>query len=113
MTLKFWNFLVIYEWVILELNSEKLYLSDFDVCVTVHHWYNNINSQLDATIVTLLKIFNQLYMFRAIISPILRSTRLPAGSIVSALHHKVSPQSKAPEDGRNYRPKHIELIENF
>ena len=22
----------------------------FDVCVTVHRWYNNINNQLDATI---------------------------------------------------------------
>ena len=22
----------------------------FDVCVTVHHWYNSINNQLDKTI---------------------------------------------------------------
>jgi len=28
----------------------------FDVSVTVHHWYNNINSQLDATIIILLII---------------------------------------------------------
>jgi len=28
----------------------------FDVCVTVHHWYNNINSQLDAIIIVLLII---------------------------------------------------------
>jgi len=28
----------------------------FDVCVTVHHWYNNINSQLDGTIIVLLII---------------------------------------------------------
>ena len=28
----------------------------FNVCVTVQHWYNNINSQLDATIVILLTI---------------------------------------------------------
>ena len=28
----------------------------FDVCVTVHNWYNNINSQLDATIIILLII---------------------------------------------------------
>ena len=34
-------------------------------------------------------------MFRSIISPILRSTR----------------HTSAPEDGRNYRPKHVELIE--
>jgi hypothetical protein len=29
-----------------------------DVCVTVHHWYNNINSQLDATIIILLLIIS-------------------------------------------------------
>jgi len=28
-----------------ELNGDK-----FDVCVTVHLWYNSINNQLDATI---------------------------------------------------------------
>ena len=47
----------------------------FDVCVTMHYWYNNINKQLDATIIT-INNFNQLNTFRAIISPILRSTRL-------------------------------------
>ena len=47
-----------------------------DVCVTVHHWYNNINNQLDATIRIFINNPNQLNMFRAIISPILRSTRL-------------------------------------
>ena len=36
---------------------------------------------------------------------------LPAGSIVGALYHKLQTQSSAPEDGRNYRPKHVELIE--
>ena len=35
---------------------------------------------------------------------------LAAGSIVGALYHKLSTQSSAPEDGRNYRPKHVELI---
>ena len=30
---------------------------------------------------------------------------LPAGSIVGTLYHS------APEDGRNYRPKHVEVIE--
>jgi len=29
----------------------------------------------------------------------------------SALYHKQQTQSSAPEDGRNYRPKHVELIE--
>ena len=36
---------------------------------------------------------------------------LPAGSIVRALYHKLLTQSSAPEDGRNYRPKQVELIE--
>ena len=35
----------------------------------------------------------------------------PVGSIVGALYHKLQIQSSAPEDGRNYRPKHDELIE--
>jgi len=34
----------------------------------------------------------------------------PAESIISALCHKLQTQSSAPEDGRNYRPKHVELI---
>ena len=38
-------------------------------------------------------------------------TMLPAGSIVGALYHKLLTQSSAPEDGRNYRPKHVELTE--
>jgi len=37
-------------------------------------------------------------------------TMLPAGSIVCALYHKLK-QSGAAKDGRNYRPKHDELIE--
>jgi len=35
----------------------------------------------------------------------------PAGSIFGALYRKLQTQSSAPEDGRNYRPKHVELIE--
>jgi len=35
----------------------------------------------------------------------------PAGSTVGALYHKLQTQSSAPEDGRKYRPKHVELIE--
>jgi len=30
--------------------SAYLRICKFDVCVTVRHWYNNINNQLDATI---------------------------------------------------------------
>ena len=33
-----------------------------------------------------------------------------AGSIVGALYLKLQTQSSAPEDGRNYSPKHVELI---
>ena len=35
----------------------------------------------------------------------------PAGSIIGALYRKLLTQSSAPEDERNYRPKHVELIE--
>jgi hypothetical protein len=35
---------------------------------------------------------------------------LPAGNIVGALYHKLQTPSSAPEDGRNHRPKHVELI---
>ena len=35
----------------------------------------------------------------------------PADSIVGALYHMLWTQSSAPEDGRHYRPKHVELIE--
>ena len=31
------------------------------ICVTVHHWYNNINSQLDATIIILLLLQHHRY----------------------------------------------------
>jgi len=58
---------------------------------------NNINSQTDATITNFIDNYNQLNMFRAIISPILRSSRLwhkapsklPAGSIDGALYHSL------------------------
>ena len=85
----------------------------------------NIDNQLDATIT--INNSNQLNMFRAMISPILRITRLcrlcyslwynaptmlpnyePAES---SLHYTTScnKQSSAPEDGRNHRLKHVEL----
>jgi len=38
-------------------------------------------------------------------------TRSLAGSIAGALYHNLYTQSSTPEDGRNYRPKHVELIE--
>jgi hypothetical protein len=57
-------------------------------------------------------------MFQAIISPILRSTtvRDPPHpgyrQAASSVNYTTScnTQSSAPEDGRNYRPKHDELI---
>jgi len=39
-------------------------------------------------------------------------TSSPAGNFIGALSHKLKTQSIAPEDGRNYRPKHVDLIEN-
>ena len=50
--------------------------SEFDVCVTVHHWYNNINSQIDAKITNFVDNYNQINMSGAIISPILSISRL-------------------------------------
>jgi len=35
---------------------------------------------------------------------------LQAGSIFGALYHKLQTQSSSPEGGRNYRPRHVELI---
>ena len=53
-------------------------------------------------------------MFRALILPIFRSTRLcvTAGQATSCVHYTTScnTQSIAPEDGRDQRPKCVELI---
>jgi hypothetical protein len=38
------------------------------------------------------------------------SFRLPAGSIVGAIYHKLQTQSSAPEDEGICRPKHVKLI---
>jgi len=84
---------------------------------------NNINSQLEATITNFIDNYKQLNMFRAIISPILWSTKtvftacgimhrrcylLVASSVryTTSCKHSLS----APEDGWNYRPKHVELF---
>jgi len=45
-------------------------------CRAVGQLCSNINSQLDATITNFIDNYNQLSMFQAIISPILRNTRL-------------------------------------
>jgi len=60
-----------------------------DVCVTVHHQYNDVNNQQDESI----------------------STVAPVGSSVGALYQKLYIESKSdPENGRICRPKHVELI---
>ena len=38
------------------------------------------------------------------------AAKLPTGNIVGALYHKLQTQSISPEDGRNHRPKHVDLI---
>jgi hypothetical protein len=38
------------------------------------------------------------------------ASRLPAGNIEVSLYHKLYTQSSTPEDGRNRRLKHVELI---
>ena len=65
-----------YGFVINCKQSNPTFIYWVDVSVTVHHWYNNINIQLDATITNFTDNCSQLNMFRAIISPILRSTRV-------------------------------------
>ena len=41
------------------------------------------------------------------------ASRLPAGNVGGALYHKTQTQSSAPEDGRNHRPKRVDLIGNI
>jgi len=36
---------------VMKTKRDELYFVKFDVCVTVHHWYNIINSQLEAIII--------------------------------------------------------------
>ena len=50
-------------------------------------------------------------MFRAIILPIFRSTRLcvTACGIMGALYQNCKTQPSAPEDGQNNCPRHVEL----
>jgi len=41
---------------------------EFDVCVTVYHRYNNRKGQIDTTTINFINNFNQLNIFRTIIS---------------------------------------------
>jgi len=56
-------------------HSRRWNISIFEI-LNLKKRYCNIYSQLDATITNFIDNYNQLNMFRAIISPILRSTRL-------------------------------------
>ena len=38
------------------------------------------------------------------------ASKLQVVNIVGSLYHKLWTQSSAPEDGRNHRPKHVEMI---
>ena len=44
------------------IDAEVVPTFEFDVCVTVHLWYNNINSKLDATITNFVDNCNRLNM---------------------------------------------------
>jgi len=99
------------------------YCRMFDVGVTVRPWYYNINSRLDSTMIILLTNSISSTCFGRSFRPSSGALdcvyslwynapkKLPAGSIVGALYHKLQTQSSAPENVRNYRPKHVELIE--
>jgi len=83
----------------MDLYIPTLYIYNIYIIYIIYyiHTHNNINSQLDATITNFINNYNQLNMFRVIISPILRRTRLwynapailPAVSIAGALYHKL------------------------
>jgi len=71
----------------------------FDICVTVHHLYNNVSNQQDATTFSFINLYKSALFF------------LPVGISVSALYKKLYIQSKsAPEDGRIFRPKHVKKV---
>ena len=64
---------VIWNWKISEIDKDVgIQRSRFQI----RNRYSNINSQLDATITNFIDNYNQLNMFRAIISPIIRINRL-------------------------------------
>jgi len=49
-------------------------IHELDVCLTVHYSYIDIRNQQDAAKYVLLILLSLLYMFRATVSPIFRST---------------------------------------
>jgi len=118
-----------------------LFPSVFDVCVTVCHCQNNTHSQLDAKIISSLIISISSSCFGRWFRPSSGALdcvyslwykapmMLPTGDqdevelvkfhliLVTRRQHRrcFTPQavtpSSTPEDGRNYRPKHVQLIE--
>ena len=63
-------------WSDLDKCNKSISSASDDVMSNVRLVYNNINNQLDATITVFINNTHQLNVFRAMISPILRSTRL-------------------------------------
>ena len=95
--------------------------------MTVHHQYNDVSNQQDATNFSFINLFksalhvsgdkfahsqeNFLTVYTAFGTMHRHCCRLTVGSIVGALYLKLYIQSKSsPENGRIYRPKHVELI---
>ena len=83
-----WSHSSLRRWLLLTCSEKPAHYDTQSVCSirSIAPWlhilsqinliYNNINSQLDATIMVFVNNRNQLNMFRTMISPILRSTRL-------------------------------------
>ena len=60
--------------------------TELDVCVTVHHQYNDVSNQKDVRTFSLIIFWNQPYMFRATNSSILRSTFLTVYTAFGIMH---------------------------
>jgi len=56
-------------WVLSDIQKWN-YAFKFDVCVTVRHWYNNINNQLDATIMVFINLLAPELFFSILAHPV-------------------------------------------
>jgi hypothetical protein len=88
--------------------------------VTVHHLYNDVNNQHDATTFSFINLFKSAqhvsgdifaHSQEHFLAVYAAFGTMPVGSSLGALYQKLYIQSKsAPEDGRICRPKHVGLI---